>query len=188
MVANEIVELLKVTQQYTTLYNKKESNVRSTFPFGSVSFEPYFSKDAFIFKTKHGKILKFIVSGVQNSTAYYPAKCMLSTLGCKTYIIAQAPFHEYMYDFIAGNEYVHEDRATYNLDPIDKNDLESFIFQQSLLHQYPEEIGVAAMYVSGYVPMNFELIEIRLESHLGSCTKTLNQITTDIRQYLKYVR
>lgn len=196
MVAKDYLELIKVLQRYFKLANSKNWDLKTNFVHGRYELQKSgyrLGDDNFMVRSKHGIIVS--VRPHHNDPEHWSkggtflAKTVLNRWkNHNTLVLNNSTECTSSYDFVVDLGFGFISQNHKELPQIELEDLESVIFQQSLVDDYSEEYGIACLHKSGLIDLDHLTFEIRLSSHLGSTEKTLLGIRDELKEYLKYVR
>ena len=198
MDAKQYVETITTFERYFKLFSEKEGQLRTTFEHGRISLEglrgDINDDPTYKIRTKHGILCNArplsSVPGHWSRGGTFLGRTVLNTWGTSySLVLNNSKYCKYQHAFVIGNGYSAESAQYDELEPVTCiDDIESIVFQQSMLHDHSEEYGIACLHNAGLILKDLITFDLSLTSHLGSTEKTILGITHELKEYMKYVR
>lgn len=196
MVASELLDVINTYNRYYGLLLEKRGQLKCTFEHGRIAVEMNRASDdnEIVIRSKHGilgsaQLFSTDPEHWSNSGTFIGRTVRGTWNNHNNLVLNNSSKCKYQHDLVIGVGYGAGSTQFDDIHQVQSlSDLESIIFQQSLVSDFSEEYGIACLHKAGLIPLNVLTFNIRLTSHLGSTDETLLGLCDELKKYMHYVR
>ena len=191
MILSEYVDLLSVLKRYGDMMQSRKGWTRTKFKSCHVSVENIYCQEYVIrFNSKHGLTARYYIKeSTYDEQSIFNGVVHVIPKECVHIRNKSVPERKFRYDFMYGRHYQAVEPIVYStLSEIDHDEIESYVFQESLIHDKTEELALALGIIHNKYTFSDCSFHIRTHSHLGSTEQVLKDMTKELTEYMRYIR